>query len=146
MRIVCEYDNLNRTADYLVQKNGVLRNRDDNPIRFVLNQLLESVEKQVCQSSLNQLSDESSQGVHHLVEGQSQVAFWLEIIDAKSRLVNLPHVRLEGDPYSHEDVYWVKQLVNSPSELTGYTAIAHFYVRLGSSPQNLMSDDLSDAG
>lgn len=139
MRIIADYDNLNRTADFLVQKNSVLRNRNDNPIQFVLKQMLESIETQVTQHSLEQLANDSSQGVHYLVDGQSQVSFWLEITDSEGRLVNAPAARFLNDPYSNENKFWVKNL---PAAVEGHTVVAHFYARLGNQPSNLTSEDL----
>jgi hypothetical protein len=143
-QIVFDLSNLNRTADYLVQKNIVARSMSSNPIHFVLAQLRQAVEKTVQSSPLQELVDDASKGVLYLVGGQSQVCYFLELQSSENRNIAAPGLVTVDTRYRDSDRYWRVECTTDKAEMNGVTVEPHFYSRLGVVPRNISLDEVPE--
>jgi hypothetical protein len=141
-KIRFDLNNLNRTADWIVQKNIVARSIDDNPIRAVINEFIEDVEKQVAATPVMQLLDDSSKGVMYSARKQSQLCFWLEIVGLEDRNMIAPALKRMDTESSNSSQYVEKTYSSDDIAINGCTFYPHFYVRLGKEPRNIAADDL----
>ena len=136
MKLVFDLHNLNRTADYLVKKNPILRNREDNPLRYVMNQLIQAVEAKLKDLPVGRLQEDAQREVAYTFEGQSGVCFGFAIEGPEGNLSETPLYGL-ADQVTENGRYALREVHGMAGELAGYVLAPQFFVRLGKLPSNL---------
>ena len=136
MKLVFDLNNLNRTADYLVQNNHILRGREDNPVRRVMSQLASAVEAKIREFPLSRLQDDAARDVCYVFEKENGVCFWLAIKGPDGHIGNTL-LKQHGEPYEDEERYSVKELTGLADEFAEYTIEPQFFARLGLEPHTI---------
>lgn len=141
-KILFDVANLNRTADCIVQKNGFARNKDENPIRALINEFIDEVEQQIAGTPVSQLLDDSSKGAVYWSKKQAQLCYWLEIVGLEDRNMVAPALRRLDTNSSDSNQYVDKTHSSEDIAMNGCTFYPHFYVRLGYEARNIVAADL----